>query len=84
MFPFIVVAAVDVAVKNIGKEGVQQWVSATLFQSYKIYSLLLLLLLLLLNIIVCACVRACARALAPVFLPYLSLMQISSFLCRHL
>ena len=51
MFPFIVVAAVDVAVKNIGKEGVQQWVSATLFQSYKIYSLLLLLLLLLFAII---------------------------------
>jgi len=35
MFPFIVVG-VNVAANNVGRKGMQEWVSATLLQSYKI------------------------------------------------
>jgi hypothetical protein len=51
---------------------VQQWVSATLLQNYKIF----LLFLITISIKYYICV--------PVFLTYLSFMQISSLLCRHL
>jgi hypothetical protein len=77
MCPFIVVGG-DVAVNNIGRKGVQQWVFATPLQSYIIFRLLIIIIIIIIINIVCACVRA------PVFLPYLSLMQIASFLRRHL
>jgi hypothetical protein len=67
-----IVDGVGVGVNNIGREVVQQWVSATLLQSYKIFCLLFTTI----NIKHYVCL--------PIFLPYLSFMQIANFLCRHL